>query len=95
MRLVNNISELDLSSLVADQETEPMFCETCGGKLDYLGLGEYKCSKCERYAYNDYGKVRVFLEAHPDAKIIEIERSTGVTRHKINQMVNEGRFLLG
>lgn len=92
MDKIKNISELDLSVLVGKTEEKPMVCSNCGKKLEYTGLGEYRCPECGRYDYDDYGKIRLYLETHPKATIVEIERATGVSRHSINQMVNEDRF---
>ena len=38
-------------------------CQECGGtRIEYKGVGEYKCEDCGLLMYNDYGKVRLYLE---------------------------------
>ncbi len=69
-------------------------CPECGHSLEYKGLGEYYCSKCEKNIYDDYGKVRRFVEEYPAASLLQIEEATGVDKNKIRDMVRDGKFTL-
>ena len=42
--------------------------------------------------YDTYGVVRAYLEKFPGSNVVQIERATGVPRHKINRMITDGRF---
>ncbi|MDR0220255.1 MAG: hypothetical protein LBI54_02490 [Lachnospiraceae bacterium] len=70
----------------------PTICALCGGVMVFQGLGQYKCEKCGDLEYDDYGKVREFIEEHPGANVAQIAENTGVTRKNINKMVKEERF---
>ncbi len=71
----------------------PKQCSKCGGyRLFYKGLGEYCCEACENAEYDDYGKVRNYLEIHRGTPIAVIARETGVSKDIIRQMVAEERF---
>lgn len=88
---------MDLEGLLrnTDDYHKPEKCTECGGRMDYKGLGEYKCSDCNHIDYDDYGKVRLFLEKNPGANIIRAEAATGVPQRLIKQMIKEGRFAVG
>lgn len=70
----------------------PIVCEKCGGILVYSGLGEYRCEECNLSEYDDYGKVRGYLEKHRGANVTEISDETGVSHKSIRDMVKENRF---
>lgn len=78
--------------LEAGYYNRPYICSNCGGNLIFKGVGEYHCEMCKAVEYDDYGKVRVYLEAHRGANISQIEAATGVSRKAIQQMVKEERF---
>ena len=58
----------------------------------YKGLGEYQCEECGQMDYDDYGKVRNYLEHHRGANVAEISDATGVTHKSIRDMIKENRF---
>ncbi len=70
----------------------PTQCTVCGGSLIYKGIGEYQCSECYSLEYDDYGKVRLYIELHNGATSAEIAEATGVTQQKIRQMLKEERL---
>ncbi len=70
----------------------PETCSVCKAKLLYKGLGEYECPKCGGLEYDNYGKVRTFLERHPGASIPEVCYGTGLSRAEVTKMVDEGKF---
>lgn len=75
-----------------EQIRRPTICEKCEGVMVYRGLGEYKCEDCGEVVYDDYGKVRNYLEAHKGATVATISDETGVTRKSIRDMVKDNRF---
>lgn len=70
----------------------PAQCCVCGGSLVYKGVGEYQCSECHSVEYDDYGKVRLYIEAHNGATSAEISDATGVSQAKIRQMLRDERL---
>lgn len=70
----------------------PRICKECGGVMIFKGVGEYCCEDCGGVAYDDYGRVRVYLEEHPGANIVEVEQNTGVPQKTIRQLLREARI---
>ncbi len=70
----------------------PTICQKCGGILVYRGIGEYKCEECGGVEYDDYGKVRNYLEHHRGANVAEISSATDVSHKSIREMIKENRF---
>lgn len=77
---------------VMDSYHVPKLCEKCGGVMVFKGVGEYQCEDCRALAYDDYGKVRLYLEGHKGATAGEIEQHTGVSQKSIRQMLKESRI---
>lgn len=75
-----------------DQYHTPHFCEKCGGVMIFKGVGEYKCEDCGEVAYDDYGKVRLYLEKNRGATAAEVEAETGVKQRTIRLMLKESRL---
>jgi hypothetical protein len=70
----------------------PKVCEECGGVLVFVGVGEYHCENCRHVQYDDYGKVRLYIEAHPGVNSSEVEMATGVSGRTIRRMLKENRI---
>ncbi|MBQ7582010.1 MAG: flagellar protein [Lachnospiraceae bacterium] len=70
----------------------PVTCEECGGRMIFKGVGEYACEQCGALAYDDYGKVRNYIEQHPGAMQSEVSAATGVSKAKIRQLLIEERI---
>lgn len=78
--------------ITLDEYNRPTYCEKCNGVLVYKGLGEYECENCGESAFDDYGKVRNYLDAHRGANVAEISDATGVSHKSIRDMIKENRF---
>lgn len=78
---------LDMSKL-----NMPTVCEKCGGVMVFKGVGEYKCEDCGYLAYDDYGKVRSYIEQHPGATSAQVSAATEVSQKAIRGMLKEGRL---
>lgn len=70
----------------------PRLCKECGGVMVYEGVGEYRCEDCSYLDYDDYGKVRLFIEKHRGATAVEIESYTGVSQRIIRKLLRDGRI---
>ena len=70
----------------------PTVCKNCGSVLVYRGLGEYRCEKCKEQDFDNYGKTRNYIEKHPGASAVDIEKNTGVSKAAIREMLKESRF---
>lgn len=78
--------------LERDSYHRPTLCENCGGVMIFKGVGEYRCEDCSYVEYDDYGKVRLYLEKNSGATITQVEEGTGVKQKIIRQMLKEGRL---
>ena len=78
---------LDISRL-----NMPTYCEKCGGVMVFKGVGEYRCEECGNLEYDDYGKVRNYVEKHPGATSAQASAATGVTQKSIRGMLKEERL---
>ncbi len=70
----------------------PRTCKDCGGVMVYKGVGEYQCELCGDIDYDDYGKVRLYIEQHKGATAAEIENAVGVSQRSIRRMLRESRI---
>ena len=67
----------------------PTACGYCGGDLEKISRGVYRCRKCGRENYDYFQTVRNFLREYGAKPAIIIERETGVPRHVIEQFVSD------
>ena len=81
-----------MKKMILDDFHRHTFCNKCRGVLVYKGLGEYQCEDCGEMAYDDYGKVRNYLDRHRGANVAEISEATGVTHKSIRDMIKDNRF---
>jgi hypothetical protein len=70
----------------------PQVCLKCNGKMLYKGCGEYACETCGTIEFDDYGKVRLYIEQHPGVNAQDVEVATGVPGRTIRQLLREERL---
>ena len=70
----------------------PRKCSKCGEAMKYKGLGEYVCENCLISEFDDYGKVRNYIDEHKGATALEIENATGVSQKAIRNLLREERI---
>ena len=70
----------------------PKVCTECEGVMIFKGVGEYQCEKCGAVEYDDYGKVRLYIETHPGSNAAQVEQKTGVTQKIIRRLLKDGRI---
>lgn len=70
----------------------PRTCKECGGVMIFKGVGEYHCEDCGFVDYDDYGKVRLYIEKHKGATAAQIEAAIGVSQKSIRRMLKESRI---
>lgn len=83
---------MGIEDLFGDHYHKPSNCDECGVPLDFKGLGTYKCRKCGKILYDDFGKVRKYLDEHHQANIAQIHAETGVDEDSIRRMLKEERL---
>lgn len=70
----------------------PVRCSKCDGRLFLAGNGEYECKSCGNIEYDDFGKVKKYLEENPSASAIVVEAAIGVPRELIDAFLRRGRL---
>lgn len=75
-----------------DIYNRPTECPECGGVMVFRGCGEYRCEDCRYVAYDDYGKVRNYVEKHGGATAAQVSEATGVKQKTIRTMLKESRL---
>ena len=84
---------MDLERLLApDGYNIPRTCVKCGGVMVFKGLGEYQCEDCGELTYDDYGKVRNYIDDHKGATAVQVEEATGVSQKVIRRLLRDGRL---
>lgn len=73
---------------------KPIECAKCHGGMVYVGVGEYRCEKCGALDYDDYGKVRNYVETHQGATAATTAEATGVSQKAIQQMLRESKLVI-
>ena len=68
-------------------------CDKCSGHMMYKGGGCYVCESCGEEYLTDFGKVKRFINTYGPSNAITISRETGVSRHKIQEFLRDGRVL--
>ncbi len=72
-------------------ENNMAHCEKCGGRLVYKYSGIYECEGCHMEVYNDFGRVKKYIEDHGPTPANEISQNTGVGLATINKFLRAGR----
>lgn len=67
----------------------PVKCDICGGELERITMGIYRCNACEKEYYDDYQKVRNYLDKHGAAPAVVISRATKVPLQTIDHFFQE------
>ena len=67
----------------------PMQCEYCGEPLPQGEMGVYKCVRCGREHFDEFKKIRNFLEENGPASALEISRGTGVAMPTIREYFSD------
>lgn len=70
----------------------PYRCKKCSGIMVFKGVGEYHCEDCGAVDFDDYGKVRSYIEKHPGATAFEVECTTGVSQRTIRKLLRDKRI---
>lgn len=67
----------------------PTECKYCGGKLEKISQGVYRCKECGKENYDYLRTVRNFLQRNGAKPAFVIERETGVPRKVIEQLISQ------
>lgn len=72
-------------------ENKPTICDECGGKMFYIGGGQYECEKCGYKALDDFGRVKGYIDEHGPSSAVIISEETGVKMEVIDVFLRQGR----
>lgn len=67
----------------------PVVCEDCGGEVVQKEDGRYFCKKCGKEHFDDFGKIRNYLEKAGPRPAMVIARNTGVPIRSVNRFLEE------
>ena len=70
----------------------PVICHKCNGELKYIGGGKYRCEVCNHEFYDDFGKIKEFLDTNGPAPALLIAEKTGVNLDLIDLFLRKGRL---
>ena len=70
----------------------PRKCDKCGGRYIFQGAGKYICEDCGNVVYDDFGKLKAYIDEHGPSPGIVISEATGVSINKINKLLRQGRI---
>lgn len=82
------MNDFDIKAIL---ESRPVQCSKCGSSLYYRGSGKYVCSSCENMEYDEFGKVKKYLDEHGVSTMAVIADATGVPMKHLNLMLREGK----
>lgn len=68
----------------------PSECPDCRERLYFRGAGIYKCPRCRKVYYDDFGKVKKYLEENGAASAVDIANNTGVSLEVIDTLLEDG-----
>ncbi len=71
---------------------QPVQCEKCGGELDMVMHGIYRCRNCSTLNYDTVHKISEYLKKNGARNRIQIMRDTGVSLAAIDYFFKEGVF---
>lgn len=82
----------DMSAREQFALNRPWFCRVCGGELKPLHSGVYECRVCKRQEYDDFGRVRAYIEEHGKQPASILAEETGVSLQTIRMLLQTGRL---
>ena len=68
----------------------PVECEFCGGDISNGPKGEYICVKCGKENFDDFHKIRNYIEKYGPAPAVVVSRNTGVPMATIEYFRTNG-----
>lgn len=85
----DDVSRVDERSNALRINKIPLKCEKCAGLLEKVDVGTYRCWNCGVNYYDDFRKIRNFLEENGPTPAIIISRRTGVARSTVEHYFND------
>ena len=86
------MSMVDKRKSVITMDDTPRVCPKCGGRYIFQGAGRYVCEDCGNEVYDDFGKVKAYVDEHGPTPAIVLAEVTGVSISKINKFLRQGRM---
>ncbi len=67
------------------------WCPECHILMQYKYAGKFVCEKCGCEQYNDFGKIKKYLDENGPTNAVELSANTGVRKSKIGEYLRLGR----
>lgn len=71
------------------QNKAPICCPYCGGPIERVSMGIFRCMRCAKECYDQYQTVRNYIQENGPSPAITIEHATGVPRKTIEVFLKE------
>lgn len=71
----------------------PKKCSQCGNtRLYYKGLGSYECKKCQNIEYDDYGKIRNYIDKYGNTPVQTLVLELGIDKEIVEYYIKDGKL---
>lgn len=77
------------ATAVFSKNPAPILCQYCGGGLQLVTVGTYRCEDCGKENYDYLRTVRNYLEKHGAKSAIAIANATGVPRDSVEHFLKQ------
>lgn len=67
----------------------PEECQYCGGEVELVEKGTYRCQRCGKNNYDYFQTIRNYLEQMGARSALQIERDTGVPRRVVEYLLKQ------
>ncbi len=71
-------------------ESKRTVCEERKGNMAFVGIGTYECVQCGHTMYDDYGKIRKYIDEFGPSSMAVLAQETGVNRDVIDYLIKDG-----
>lgn len=68
-----------------------MNCKRCGKLIPKVPTG--LCTQCVNEEQDEYRLVRDYVRKHPEARVMQVSRETGVSVARIYELVRQGKLV--
>lgn len=67
----------------------PIDCRFCGGEIEKISSGTYRCLQCGQHNFDYYQTVRNYLDREGPKNALMIEKNTGVPRRVTDELLRK------
>lgn len=73
----------------------PKKCSKCGNtRLFYKGVGAYECKSCKNVEYDDYGKIRNYIDKYGITPVATLVLELGIKKEIVEHYIKDGTLMV-